>query len=352
MSPVVFPELTFLQRISEIPLIDGSIGSVKTLHSTVLDRASPFLQRERISSTIATVKAASATATTKAVDVTRPYHGHLATALERLDGYAHKGLDKAEEKYPTAFEITTEEFGKVFHERRRTLTQRARELAVKALEREVREVAIKRFDEKVGSPFVTYIETQVASRLKVERSTPSEGLDSYKRAVNLSKDVTGGLKVYTSGHLKQIREKNPLADRALETAESLSAVASTSISSFFGRFSSVSEKLNVQLAKLKELSLKVKETTQERVKKTPLPAPVRKVWDDALVLFEARVKPFVLEARDTILTEATRTEKIAKLREQITKEGTPLLLKAKEGSVEFLARSKQAAIILKEGKRS
>jgi len=341
---VEFPELTCFRRIGEITIIDECIGSVKGFQTTVA-RNSSFLNIESLKTTLEAAKGLSSTAGSKAYHFTSPYHKHVATAMERIDGFAHKQLDNAEEKYPRAFEITVKEVRDVFHERRKSL----KELAVKALERDAREVAIKRLDEK-AAPIVTYLESTVASRLNVKTGPHAEGVSAYKRAMELSKGVTGSFQAQTSHKLKHVREHNPLADRTLETVESLTAVVSASISPAVERLSSVFKKLSGELIRFKEVSLSLRENLAERAKAAPIPAPARKAYDNLVVLAESRLRPLIEEAREIAATDASRKDKLLRVKVRVTEEAAPLVSQLKAFSVELWSRSKKAAVVLRHGK--
>lgn len=118
------PDITVLTRVASIPLIASSLGQIhSTLSSNLLTR-SPYHAAQVISQT--------------AYSYSQPLQIRLAPLIISADGYANKGLDVIEHKYPYPFQVKAEDVATYVRERRDSVVSSANE----------------RFDKSVKSPAV------------------------------------------------------------------------------------------------------------------------------------------------------------------------------------------------------
>ena len=118
------PEITVLTRVASIPIIASSLDQLhSTLSSNLLTR-SPYHAAQVITQT--------------AYSFSQPLQIRLAPLIVSADGYANKGLDAIEQKYPYPFKVKPEEVATYVRERRDSVVSSANE----------------RFDKNVKSPAV------------------------------------------------------------------------------------------------------------------------------------------------------------------------------------------------------
>ena len=118
------PDITVLTRVASIPLVASSLDQIHSaLLSNVLTR-SPYHAAQVITQT--------------AYNFSQPLQIRLAPLLIRADGYANKGLDVIEEKYPYPFKVKPEEVAEYVREQRDSVVSTANE----------------RFDKNVKTPAV------------------------------------------------------------------------------------------------------------------------------------------------------------------------------------------------------
>ena len=118
------PEITVLSRVASIPIIASSLDQIhSTLSSNVLTR-SPYQAAQALTQT--------------AYNISQPLQTRLAPLIVSADGYANKGLDIIEQKYPYPFNVKPEEVASYVRQSRDSVVSSANE----------------RFDKNVKSPAV------------------------------------------------------------------------------------------------------------------------------------------------------------------------------------------------------
>lgn len=114
------PELKTFNRVASIPLVNDTFLAVhSSLISNPLTR-SPYTTAQAIS--------------LSALRASEPIATKLAPIIVRADGFALKGLDAVESRYPYAFTVQSEDILKALKER----SEYAREVANKTLDERVR----------------------------------------------------------------------------------------------------------------------------------------------------------------------------------------------------------------------
>ncbi|KAL4261646.1 Lipid droplet-associated perilipin protein [Pleurotus pulmonarius] len=227
------PEITFIHRVASIPLV---YSSLQTIHDTLASNAytrTPFSTAKDISAT--------------AYKYTEPFQARFAPLIVRADGYANKAVDIVESRYPYPFQVKPEEVATFVRERRDSAVS----------------VANKSFDEKVKSPafnvaqgidnrfapIVDYIEAQVNGS-EAGPSTPPDAKYQYQRALALSRTLTGRAYVYSGEQIKHLQTQSVLVNRAMETAHSISELASSSLSTAQTRVHTLSDSMVLELQKI------------------------------------------------------------------------------------------------------
>ncbi|KAL4072477.1 hypothetical protein V8B97DRAFT_2041112 [Scleroderma yunnanense] len=245
------PEFTALSRVASIPLVASSLDQIhSTLSSNALTR-SPYHVAQAFSQT--------------AYNYSQPLQVRLAPLIVCVDGYANKGLDIVESKYPYPFKAKPEDVASYVRQRRQSVMSTANkqfDQNVKSPALGVAEGIDKRF-----TPLVDYFEIAVNkvgkdSGVSSPTSTSSECQYQYQRAYNLSMHLKDNLYVYSSEHLKQLQQQSILVQKATETANSIQDLASTSLTHAQARIHTLSDSMLLELQKLQQTTAALPQTLQ------------------------------------------------------------------------------------------
>ncbi len=138
------PELTILNRVASIPLVNDTFTAMhSSLISNPLTR-SPYTTAQAIS--------------LSALRASEPIAAKLAPIIVRADGFANKGLDAVESRYPYPFTVQSEEILKALKDR----SEYARDVANKTIDERVRTPAYSAVQgiDQVSTPLSPVILTQ------------------------------------------------------------------------------------------------------------------------------------------------------------------------------------------------
>lgn len=114
------PEVTIINRVAQIPLVNYTFSAVhSSLISNPLTR-SPYTTAQALS--------------LSALRASEPITARLAPIIVRADGFANKGLDVVESRYPYPFTVQSEDILKALKER----SEYARDVANKTLDERFR----------------------------------------------------------------------------------------------------------------------------------------------------------------------------------------------------------------------
>jgi hypothetical protein len=114
------PELTIINRVASIPLVNNTFSAVhSSLISNRLTR-SPYTTAQTLS--------------LSALRASEPITAKLAPIIVRADGFANKGLDVVESRYPYFLTVQSEDILKALKER----SDYARDVANKTIDERVR----------------------------------------------------------------------------------------------------------------------------------------------------------------------------------------------------------------------
>ncbi|PVG01417.1 hypothetical protein CPB86DRAFT_795099 [Serendipita vermifera] len=217
------PPITFHTRVLSIPLVSSSL---ETIHSTL--STSPYTKRAyETSSSIA--HSAFDTATR----VTAPVYPRVLPVITAADGYANKGLDTLQTRFPYPFESTPE---KVYSDLRKA-PEDARSVAYKTLDERIKTPAYglaKGVDSRLA-PLVDILES-VLTKLHAapeHSASPSSSTSdaststTEKAQVTRAKELVFGARdhivVLTTEQAKALRDQNVYIQRAAEKAEAINA---------------------------------------------------------------------------------------------------------------------------------
>ncbi|KAG2356098.1 hypothetical protein BDR07DRAFT_1613318 [Suillus spraguei] len=234
------PEITVLNRVASIPLIASSLGQINAILEKSMLTRSPYHAAQAFTNT--------------AYNYSGPIQIRLAPLIVRADDIANKGLDVVQSRYPYPFQAKPEE-----------VASYVRETAGKTFENvKSPAVGVAEGIDKKFTPVVDYIQ-KIAENMSNESSLSSEYSDSqyqYQRAINLSKHLKDNFYVYSSEHLKQVQQQSVLVQRATNTANSITAIASNKINNAQTAFHSVAENLLSEMLKIQQSTAKLPQTLQ------------------------------------------------------------------------------------------
>ncbi|KAH9057203.1 hypothetical protein EDB87DRAFT_1578950 [Lactarius vividus] len=164
------PELTVLNRVVSIPLVNDSLSAVhSSLSSNPITRA-PYNTAQALSST--------------ALRYSEPITSKLAPIIVRADGFANKGLDAVESRYPYPFTAQSEDIINTLKER----SDSARAVANKTLDERLRNPAYSAaqgIDQRL-TPVVDFLVSRLGTQ---EGASQTESQYQYQRAYALSRDL-------------------------------------------------------------------------------------------------------------------------------------------------------------------
>ena len=207
------PELKTFYRVTSIPLVNDTISAV---HSSLISNPytrSPYTTAQAIS--------------LSALRASEPIAAKLAPIIVRADGFASKGLDVVESRYPYAFTVQGEDLIKALKER----SEYARDVANKTLDDRVRTPAYSAAQgiDQVCTPLfhsslrnndllISALQKRLApvldyliARLGTEENSPqTESKYQYQRAYALSRELKDQLLDYSSSQLQQLQNSSVL----------------------------------------------------------------------------------------------------------------------------------------------
>ncbi|KEP54913.1 TRAPP domain protein [Rhizoctonia solani 123E] len=223
-TPVEPPHLTSVDRVGKIPVVNDTLAVVASILS----------QNAYSKCLYSTAQAYSE----RAYSLSQPVQIRLAPVIGRVDGYANKGLDALESRWPYPFHITTEEVIDTLRQGPDTaygLAATYASAATKAYEDRVKTpayVLVSKVDSTLLTPIVDRFETVVNKLHKDAPSSPSSSSSSsseseggserqYARAYRLSLDLKDQIIIVSSEQFKQLQQNNAYIQRATESLYNL-----------------------------------------------------------------------------------------------------------------------------------
>ncbi|KAJ3983925.1 lipid droplet-associated perilipin protein [Lentinula detonsa] len=248
------PELTVISRIGSIPLISSSLEIVNGTLSTNAYTRSPYTRALGLSNS--------------AYKLTEPLQAQLAPLIVRADSYANLAVDAVQKRYPNAFTATPEDVMGYVQNRQKDVGEYVRERRESA-------GAIAQNIDKKFTPIVDYLEVAVnridsnakENSASVDKDVQSQ-ISQYSRALELSTRLRDQLQFYSNEQMKQLQAHSVLVQSATETARSLSATASSSLSNAQAKLHTVSENMIAELGKLQAQAASLSASLQATASKT------------------------------------------------------------------------------------
>ncbi|KAF7370391.1 hypothetical protein MSAN_00670600 [Mycena sanguinolenta] len=232
------PELTAFTRVASLPLFAWTINQV-----------SCTLEKNRFtSSPYATAKGL----TSSAYKYTEPLQLRFAPAISMVDEYANKACDVVENRFPV-IKTQPEEVASYVHQRKQSTVEfieHTRLGANKTLDERVKAPVFTMACEvdKRLTPIVNYLESTASTRLHT-CTAPADTQYQYERVYILSKNVTGQLYEYSN--------QNVLVQRAIQTGDSITTLASSANSHITALASSANSQIHTLIAQLQQVQTSV-----------------------------------------------------------------------------------------------
>jgi hypothetical protein len=219
--------ISFPSRVLAIPLVSHSID---TIHCTLSN--SPYTKGVYQTGS---GFAQSAYDTATRVTVASPVYPRLQPVITAADGYANKGLDTIQSRFPYPFETTPDQ---VYNDLKKA-PEDARNVAYKTIDERITTPAYgiaKGVDSRLA-PLVDLLES-ILTKLHaapphspVASTSTASDVTSEKAQVTRAKELVFGAKdhiiVLTTEQAKALKDQNVYIQRAAEQAASINATLST-----------------------------------------------------------------------------------------------------------------------------
>jgi hypothetical protein len=318
-------------------MISSSLTSINDVLSSNTYTRSPYAHAKGLSTT--------------AYKLTEPLQIKLAPLLVRADGYANKAVDAVESRYPYPFKAQPEEVATLVRERKESTTHYVNERVNdvnKAIDEKVKTPAFNvahDIDQRFA-PIVNYFEGAISRRNPSEAgpSTPPDAQYQYQRALALSKTLGENLYEYSNEQLKYLQAQSVIAQRASETAHSISTVAASSLATAQTRIHTLSDSMLAELQKLQtsstELTASLQNTLHSSAAQIQSQIPqIQHSYADLTAAISSTVHELtaIVTTKDMPLQE-----KVTRVSKEVQDRVQPLLEAVKKGVSEVLARSKVA----------
>jgi len=279
------PELTVLTRVVSIPLVNDSLSAVHaSLISNPLTR-SPYNTAQALSST--------------ALRYSEPFASKLAPIIVRADGFANKGLDVVESRYPYPFTVQSEDILKALKDARgaanKTIDERVRTPAYSAAQG---------IDQRFA-PVVDYLVSRLGTQ---EGASQTESKYQYQRAYALSRDLKDQILDYSNAQLHQLQSSSVLVQRATETAKGIQNLASSGVVAAQAKVSTLSDTMVTELQKVQAATAALPANLQASFK------PVQE-----------KISGTILDLSSVLKSELPVNEKVTKLGATVQEHVMPVL---------------------------
>jgi dGTP triphosphohydrolase len=197
------------------------------------------------------------------------------------------------------------------------------------------------------APIVDYFEGAVGRLTGSEAgpSTPPDAQYQYQRALALSKTLGENLYEYSGEQLKHLQAQSFLAQKASETASSISAVAASSLSSAQIRIHTLSDNMLTELQKLQNSTASLTSSLHATVHNSAaqIQSQVPQIQQSYADL-TAALSSTVSELKTIITTkDLPLQDKVTRVGKEVQDRITPLLEAVKKGVSEVLSRTKTEA---------
>ncbi|KAI0029234.1 hypothetical protein K488DRAFT_73136 [Vararia minispora EC-137] len=321
------PEFTVFTRVTTIPFVQDSITYVdQTLSSNSLLR-SPYATGKALTST--------------ALDMSKPLVPYLAPIISRADGLANQGIDVVEKRYPYPFQTPTEKIAGDI----KAQADYARTVANKTVEERVINpvhTVVNGVDQRL-TPLVDYLASTLA-RLNEQvgnaeqraaangQAASDEAKYQYQRAYLITKDLRDQLYVYSTEQLKQLEQQSVIIQRASQTAQSITQLASSSIDTAQQRVQSLSDTMVQELKKVQSST-------------AALPAHLQSAFQPVQQTLSATIH----DLSDVIKSDASLNDKVNRVSATVRERVTPVLDAAADAIRSVLQRAETSTNVATNG---
>ncbi|KAH8979835.1 hypothetical protein EDB92DRAFT_1902533 [Lactarius akahatsu] len=311
------PELTVLNRVASIPLVNDSLSAVhSSLISNPLTR-SPYNTAQALSST--------------ALRYSEPITSKLAPIIVRADGFANKGLDAVESRYPYPFTVQSEDIINALKER----SDSARAVANKTLDERVRTPAYSAaqgIDQRL-TPVLDFLVSRLGTTQ--EGASQTESQYQYQRAYALSRDLKDQIFGYSNTQLQELQNSSvlvPLANVPLKPPKNIQNLASSGVVAAQAKVSTLSETMVTELQKVQAATAALPTNLQASFK------PVQE-----------KISGTISELSGIIKSDVPVNEKVTKVRATVQDSVTPVLETAAARLQDAIRNLTARADAVKEG---
>jgi len=321
------PNITIITRVTSIPMISCGLDTINDALTTNAYTRFPYIHAKALSNT--------------AFKLTGPIQNVLAPIIVRVDGIANMAVDVVESRYPYPFKAKPEEVAALARQGQKNTT----DYVNKAIDEKVKTPAFNvahDIDQRFA-PVVDYFEIAVCRLNGSQPSTPSDTRYQYQRALALSKTLGDNLYVYSNDQLKHIQAQSVMVQKASETAQSITAAASSSLASAQSRVTTLSDNMLVELDKLQKsaasLTASLQTTFQNSASQIQSQIPqIQQSYTDlsAALSSTANELTSIMTKKDIPLQE-----KVSRVGKEVRERIQPLLEAVKKGVSDVLARSER-----------
>ncbi|KIK05083.1 hypothetical protein K443DRAFT_675376 [Laccaria amethystina LaAM-08-1] len=326
------PEITILTRFGSIPLVSGSLDTINKALTTNSYTRTPYITAKELSLT--------------AYKYTEPIQVRLAPLIVRADGIANKAVDVVEARYPYPFKAKPEEVVTYVRDRRQSVTDYYNgtvDGVTKVVDERVRSPAVQAaqgLDQRFA-PIVNYIEQRLGNSSEAGPSNPDTKYQ-YQRALALSQTVKDNIYTYSAEQIKQLQAQSVLAQRATETAQSITTLASSSISSAQSRIHALSDNMVSELQKLQSSTASFASSFQTTLQSSAsqlhaIQPQIQQTYSDLATSLTSTANELanIIKQKDLPVQE-----KVSRVSKEVRDSVTPVLEAVKKGVSELLARGK------------
>jgi len=236
----------------------------------------------------------------------------------RADGYANKAVDVVESRYPYPFKVKPDEVATYVREKQ----QSAVSVANKTIDEKVKSPAINVAQgiDQSFAPIVDYFEAVTRFNNSDPGSSKPPPIDTqyqYQRAIALSVNLRDEIFVYSNEHFKHIQSQNFLVQRATETAQTITSLASSSIANAQTRIHSLSDKMLVELQKL--------QSSTAAFPSQLLPPHLQSSLQESFSDLSASLGATISDLRAIAASDAPLGDKAVKVGHEVREKVSPLL---------------------------
>ncbi|GLB42203.1 hypothetical protein LshimejAT787_1102180 [Lyophyllum shimeji] len=324
------PRVTILDRVASIPIIACSLEAVDSALSTNILTRAPY----------STAKDLSKGLSHTAYEYSEPIQKRLAPVISSADGLANNALDAVESRYPYPFKAQPQEVLTLVQEKGKGVADYVSSTidnTGKRIDQTIRTPAYnaaQNIDQRF-SPIVDYFAVRVNG--EAGPSSP-DAKYQYQRALALSKTLKDNMYVYTSESFEHLRNQHALLQKASDTAQSITALASESIASGKNRVTTLSNAMISELQNVQNSAYAFTASIQDTVK-NQVPAQMRQRYTE----LTNNLQGAATDLKNIMAEDIPLQEKANRVRQEVHDRVVPLLDHFRKTVSDLLARGKGEA---------